>query len=232
MNFRIALTCAITSVTLPWLPALAQTDIQVATPHSAYTQDARGKIVRSGFGLCWRTGYWAKADSVSGCDGEAMPPIAKLVTQEVIAPTAPAAPVVATPPAKPATPKRCDFAVTLQSDETFDFNLATLKSDAKLKIDKDVMDKLATCAKLDLVIVTGHTDLIGNHQYNQKLSETRANVVAAYLASKGVTASIDTMGMGKTQQVKACDEKLAHAKLTECLAPNRRVVIEGRGLAR
>ena len=131
-----------------------------------------------------------------------------------------------------ATLKRCDFVVTLQSDETFDFNLATLKSDAREKIDKDFMDKLATCANLDLVIVTGHTDLIGNHQYNQKLSERRANVVVAYLASKGVTALIDTMGMGKTQQIKVCDDKLGRAKLSECLAPNRRVVIEGRGLVK
>jgi OOP family OmpA-OmpF porin len=229
MNFRFAFACAITGLTLP---VFAQTDIQAAAPFSAYAQDARGKIVRSGFGLCWRTGYWAIADSVPGCDGEVIPPIAKLVTQEIIAPTASTAPVAVAPPPKPAAPRRCDFAVTLQSDETFDFNLATLKSDAKQKIDKDVMDKLATCTKLDLVIVTGHTDLIGNHQYNQKLSEKRADVVATYLASKGVTAPIDTMGLGKTQQIKSCDDKLAHAKLTECLAPNRRVVIEGRGLAR
>lgn len=232
MNFRIALACVITSLTLPVLPVFAQTDIQAAAPYSTYVQDARGKIARSGFGLCWRTGYWAMADSAPGCDGEAIPPMAKLATQEVAAPTTPLAPVVVAPPAKPAAPKRCDFAVTLQSDETFDFNLAALKADAKLKIDKDVMDKLAICAKLDLVIVTGHTDLIGNHQYNQKLSEKRADIVAAYLLSKGVAAQIDTMGMGKTQQIKACDDKLAYAKLTECLAPNRRVVIEGRGLAK
>lgn len=232
MNFRIALAYAITSLTLPALPVFAQTDIQAATPYSAYAQDARGKIARSGVGLCWRTGYWAIADSVPGCDGETIPPIAKLTTQEIITAPTPTNPVVVAPPPKPATPKRCDFAVTLQSDETFDFNLAALKSDAKQKIDKDVMDKLASCAKLDLVIVTGHTDLIGNHQYNQKLSEKRAEAVAAYLLGKGVAAPIDTMGMGKTQQIKACDDKLSHAKLTECLAPNRRVTIEGRGLAR
>ncbi len=232
MNFRIAFACAITSLTFPALPVFAQSDIQAATPYSAYDQDTRGKVVRSGSGLCWRAGYWATTDSVQACDGEAIPPVAKLVTQEVIAPVVPVAPVEVAPPPKPAAPKRCDFAVTLQSDETFDFNLATLKSGAKQKIDKDAMDKLATCAKLDLVIVTGHTDLIGSHQYNQKLSERRADVVAAYLTSKGVTATIDTMGMGKTQQIKACDEKLSHAKLTECLAPNRRVVIEGRGFAR
>ena len=146
--------------------------------------------------------------------------------------TPPAKPEELIVPPKPVAPKRCDFAVTLQSDTTFDLNLTTLKADAKKKIDEEVMDKLATCAKLDLVIVTGHTDLIGNHQHNQKLSEKRAEIVAAYLVGKGVTATIDTMGMGKTQQIKACSDKLSHATLIECLAPNRRVVIEGRGIAK
>lgn len=163
----------------------------------------------------------------------AKPQSTTLTAQETTQPVAPPAkPAELIAPPKPAAPKRCDFAATLQSDATFDFNLTTLKADAKKKIDEEVMDKLATCANLDLVIVTGHTDLIGNHQYNQKLSEKRADIVAAYLVSKGVSATIDTMGMGKTQQIKACDEKLSHAKLTECLAPNRRVVIEGRGLAK
>lgn len=223
---KIAFACLITSLTLP---VLAQTDIQAATPNSAYVQDARGKIARSGSGLCWRTGYWAPADSTPGCDGELAAPVAKPTTPQVVAPVA-ATPAPAA--AKPAAPKRCDFAVTLQSDETFDFGKAILKNGAKQRIDKDVMDKLATCAKLDLVIVTGHTDLVGNHQYNQKLSEKRADAVATYLTSKGVTATIDTMGMGKTQQIKFCDEKLSKTKLAECLAPNRRVVIEGRGLAK
>ncbi|MBI3284327.1 MAG: OmpA family protein [Burkholderiales bacterium] len=208
------------------LPALAQTDIRAGTPNSAYVQDGRGVITRSGAGLCWRTGYWTPADAVPGCDGPLVAPVAE--------PSVPAiAPVVqAPPPAKPVAPKRCDFAVTLQNDETFDFNKAALKSGAKQRIDNEVLSKLAACAKVELVIVTGHTDLIGSHPYNQKLSEKRADAVAAYLKDKGVSANIDTMGMGKTQQIKACDDKLPRAKLAACLAPNRRVVVEGRGLAK
>ncbi|MDO8178184.1 MAG: OmpA family protein [Undibacterium sp.] len=224
---KITFACLLTSLALP---TFAQTDIQALTPNSAYGQDARGKITRSGFGLCWRTGYWTSADSTPGCDGELLAPVAKPITPEVVAPIASPAPAPVAP--KPAAPKRCDFAITLQSDETFDFNKALLKNGAKQRIDKDVMDKLATCVKLDLVIVTGHTDLIGDHKYNQKLSEKRADAVATYLTSKGVSAPIDTMGMGKTQQIKFCDEKLSQTKLFECLAPNRRVVIEGRGLAK
>lgn len=206
--------------------AHAQTDIQAKTPNSAYLQDGRGVIARSATGLCWRTGYWTSADAVPGCDGELAPPVAK--------PTAP--PIVAAPTASPAPPpappKRCDFAVTLANDETFAYNKAVLTAAAKQRIDNEVMSKLAACAKIDIVLVTGHTDKLGTQQYNQKLSDKRAEAVAAYLKSKGINGPVDTLGVGKTQAIKACDDKLPRRKLIECLAPNRRVVIEGRGLAK
>lgn len=148
----------------------------------------------------------------------------------------PAAPAPVIAPAPPAPPKRCDFAITLQSDEIFEHKksvqLPILNSKGKERIDNEVMGKLANCTKVDLIVVSGHTDLIGSHTQTQKLSEKNADAVVAYLGSKGLNAPMDTMGMGKTQQIKACDDKLAKAKLIECLAPNRRIVIEGRGLAK
>ena len=50
--------------------------------------------------------------------------------------------------------------------------------------------------------------------------------------SKGVEAStIETFGYGKTQPVPEvkCDDKLKRKQLIECLAPNRRVVVEVKG---
>ena len=207
--------------------ALAQADIKASTEKSAYVQDGRGVIARSPFGHCWRTGYWTPADAVAGCDGELTPPVAK--------PTAPAiaAPAPAPAPAPVAVaPKRCDFAVTLSNDQTFAFNKAVLNDAARKRIDDEVISKLGSCAKVDIVMITGHTDRLGTQQYNQKLSEKRADAVAAYLKSKGVNAEIDTLGAGKTQSIKACDDKLPRPQLIECLAPNRRVVIEARGLAK
>jgi OOP family OmpA-OmpF porin len=207
--------------------AFAQTfsDIQVNPNQSAYLQDSRGVVARSPFGLCWRSGYWTSTDAVAGCDGELVPPIVK-PTAPPIAPSAAAAPVA------PVAPKRCDFAVTLSSDETFAFDKAVLSSAAKKRISDEVLTKLASCAKIDTVLVTGHTDRLGSPQYNQKLSEKRADAVAAYLKSQGVAANIDTLGFGKTQSAKSCNDKLPRAKLIECLAPNRRVVIEVRGIAK
>jgi OOP family OmpA-OmpF porin len=209
--------------------ALAQTtDIQAKTPYSAYVQDGRGVIARSGTGLCWRTGYWTPADSVPGCDGPLAPPVEKPVAPPVVVAPPPPPP----PPPPPAPPKRCDFTVTLANDETFAYNKAVLTDAAKKRLDSEVLTKLGSCAKVDIVMVTGHTDKLGTQQYNQKLSEKRAEAVAAYMKGKGVDATMDTLGVGKTQSIKACDDKLKRKKLIECLAPNRRVVVEVRGLAK
>lgn len=219
LNLALAITAGIAAASAT---AQTVTDINAKTPNSAYLQDSRGVVARSPFGLCWRTGTWTPADAVAGCDGELAPPVAK--------PTAPA--VAAPAPAAAAAPKRCDFSVTLSNDQTFAFNKAVLTASAKKRIDDEVFTKLNNCSKVDIVLVTGHTDRLGSQQYNQKLSEKRATAVAAYLKNKGVKAEIDTLGAGKTQSIKACDDKLPRAQLIECLAPNRRVVIEGRGLAK
>ena len=206
--------------------AFAQQDIKANTPHSAYVQDARGVIARDPFGLCWRTGYWTPADALAGCDAPLAPN-----EEPAPVPVAAVAPPPPPPPAPPPAPKRCDFASTFTNDQTFAFNKAVLSDQAKARIDSEIMPKLSTCAKVELLVITGHADKIGSQQYNQKLSEKRADAVAAYLKSKGVTATVETLGMGKTQPIKACDDKLKRKDLIECLTPNRRVVVEGRGLA-
>ena len=68
-------------------------------------------------------------------------------------------------------------------------------------------------------------------QYNQKLSERRADAVRDYLVSKGVpTDKIETLGMGKTQPVPGVVCKQKNMKeLIACLAPNRRVEVEVKG---
>lgn len=207
--------------------AQTTTDIQANPANSTYLQDGRGIIARSPFGLCWRTGTWTPADAVAGCDGELVPPVVKPTAPAIAAPVA-APPVVAAPAAS----KRCDFAVTLDSDQAFIFNKAVLSNTAKKQIDDEVLARFGTCAKVDLIMVTGHADRLGSQQYNQKLSEKRANAVAAYLKSKGATAEIDTLGAGKTQPVKSCADALPRARLIACLAPNRRVTIEVRGTSR
>jgi OOP family OmpA-OmpF porin len=185
--------------------------------------------------LCWRTGYWAPSMATIECDPDLVPKPPAPAPAPVAAP----APVVAPPPPPAPAPRPAPAPapavqkITLASKALFDFDKAVLKPEGKAAIDADVINKLKDVQKLELVLVTGHTDRIGSQAYNQKLSERRANAVRDYLVSKGVAKDkIETLGMGKTQPVPGvkCEMKDRKA-LIACLAPNRRVEVEVKGEA-
>jgi OOP family OmpA-OmpF porin len=211
---------AVVGLTIP--AAMAQ-----APNNDGHLFDTRGTIAKSGFGLCWKTARWTPAMALAECDPD--------LVKKPEPPAKAAEPAKSAVPAAPAAPKKCDFTYALQSDATFAFGKAELNAAGKDQLDKNVLAKLVACATVKLLLVTGHTDRIGAHQGNQKLSEKRAEAVKAYLASKGVKGDgIETMGAGKTQAVPGvkCDDKLPRQKLIDCLAPNRRVVIEAQGPAK
>jgi OOP family OmpA-OmpF porin len=181
--------------------------------------------------LCWRTGYWAPSMAIEACDPDLVPKKPAPPPPPPAKPTPPPPPPPSPPP-KPAPAPQVQK-ITLAAKALFDFDKAVLKPEGKAAIDKDVIAKLKDVQKLELVLVTGHTDRIGSQQYNQKLSERRADAVRDYLVSKGVAKDkIETLGMGKTQPVPGvkCDMK-AMKELIACLAPNRRVEVEVKGEA-
>jgi OmpA-OmpF porin, OOP family len=151
------------------------------------------------------------------------------------APAATAAPAPAPAPvAKPApeAPKK-PAVVNIASTELFEFNKATLTADARGLLDREVIGRLKDLGTIRYINVNGHADRLGTPQYNQKLSEKRAEAVRAYLVSKGVDAkSVETFGFGKTLPVKACPDQKQRKGLIECLTPNRRVVVEVQGTPR
>ena len=105
-----------------------------------------------------------------------------------------------------------------------------LRASAKSRLDA-VVNKAKDCASIKLLLVTGHTDRIGSADYNQRLSELRAAAVAAYLGSKNLGGA-QIAGAGKTLPIKSCDDKLPRKAQIECLAPNRRAVIDVQGPAK
>lgn len=86
------------------------------------------------------------------------------------------------------------------SDVLFDFNKYTLKPEAREKLAK-VSGILLAYPNLKLQ-VEGYTDNIGSEEYNQKLSEERADGVRDYLVSQSVVnANVTAAGYGKSSPV-------------------------------
>ena len=76
-------------------------------------------------------------------------------------------------------------------DVLFDFNKYTLKPEARERL-----------ARISGIVLEGYTDSIGSEEYNQTLSEKRAEAVRDYLVTSGVNMnSVVAQGMGKADPV-------------------------------
>ena len=94
--------------------------------------------------------------------------------------------------------------VVTMGDVLFDTGKATLKPGAYTTV-----ERLATVLKEDAsrkVLIEGHTDSVGSDEFNQSLSERRAQSVQSALLERGVEASqISTVGKGETTPVASND---------------------------
>jgi outer membrane protein OmpA-like peptidoglycan-associated protein len=89
----------------------------------------------------------------------------------------------------------------------FEWDRSDLTSQAAAVIDQAVANIAAGagCSAGGVTIV-GHTDTSGASAYNERLSVRRADVVAAALAERGITATIDKSGKGETALAKATND--------------------------
>jgi outer membrane protein OmpA-like peptidoglycan-associated protein len=112
------------------------------------------------------------------------------------------------------------------SDVLFDTGSATLKPGTREKLAR-VSGILLSHPDLTLQI-EGHTDSVGEADYNQRLSENRADSVRAYLVAQGIAAtSVTTSGFGETQPVTSNETPIGRQQ-------NRRVelVVGGAAIGR
>lgn len=208
-----------------------------------------GRVVQNGFGQCVRAGHWTPANAAEPCDRVARaavaapPPVVVAQAPEPKLEPAPApqpepiaqAPAPApTPVVAPEPPRPVIQKLTLSSDVLFDLNSAVLKDSGKNRLDQLVSEVKG--ANVDEIIAIGHADRIGSDDYNQKLSEARAQAVKDYLQSKVSNANrVTAEGKGEAQPVTGdkCKglgaERGSNVKLVDCLQPDRRVEIEVLG---
>ncbi len=182
----------------------------------------------------------AAAAALVGCatteEAPVAPAPAPAPAQPAPAPVAPApAPAPAPKPApkpvaEPAKPKP----LRVFSHVLFAFDKSVLSMGAQDTLDREVVVRFGEFSDVRFININGYTDRIGSVQYNQKLSERRADAVKAYLVRQGADgAKIQTTGYGKMYvgsmlPVVSCEQKDRKA-LIACLQPNRRAEVEVLG---
>jgi len=159
--------------------------------------------------------------------GKTQPAYVAAAPAPVMAPAP--APVVVPPPAPP-PPPAAPMRVSFSADALFDFDKSVIKPAGRAELDKFASQLRGI--QYDGVQVTGHTDRLGPHDYNMKLSERRAQAVREYLIQGGVASGkIAARGVDGADPVTGseCKGNKPTPALIACLQPDRRVDVEVTG---
>ncbi len=98
---------------------------------------------------------------------------------------------------------------------SFDFNKYEIKDHAYEDLDRIVKTMIINPSLK--IVISGHTDSVGSHNYNQKLSEERAKTIADYIIKNGIPQSrIKILGYGDQRPLNDNSNLLKNEK-------NRRV---------
>ena len=183
------------------LSAVLATGAAFAADRTApgYAEDSSSNVVTTGSGDCLRTGSWDPADAtIVGCDG-----VVLNAPVEVIK----------------GAPSGLVGAIVIPTAALFAFDKADLTEAGKAAIEEYRKQLRPELSEAYEGIIIGHTDSVGDADYNIGLSKRRAEAVAAYLASTGVeSAKLRVLGRGETDPIASNDTK-------EGQAENRRVEI-------
>ena len=153
-------------------------------------------------GECWVDSYWNEANAVAECHPELVNIEVAAVEEVVLG-------------------KR---EVSLSAKTLFEFDKAELSMEGMKTLDS-VAGSAAEVPN-QTIRITGHTDRLGPLEHNKDLSVRRAQAVQEYLNAKGLSArNMEIAGVSPADPMVNCEGDRGQA-LIECLAPNRRTVVE------
>lgn len=145
---------------------------------------------------------------------------------KAVAPTAPSiSPSEAPLSTPPAPTQKVSRNVEVRSDALFSFGSTQLSTDGKKAV-AGVAEQLRAVSASGYVVVVGHADRIGADQANVMVSFQRASIVRAELKRHLPQAQIFAEGRGSKEPVVDCPGAKS-SSVIECLAPNRRVTVQG-----
>jgi OOP family OmpA-OmpF porin len=195
----------------------------LATDIQPFWETADGKNqYKTGFGDCWQTLDYVPTAGYDSC-GE---PIVAEVEPE----PEPVQVAAVEPEVKPVT-----HMISFSDEALFAFDKSVLKPEGKIMLDGLVNQLNVSASTMtttyDDINITGHTDRIGSNQYNQDLSERRAQTVKDYLTNSNVrTNRITAVGRGEMEPTtNTADCKGTFANVVACLQPDRRVEVTMTG---
>ncbi len=128
-------------------------------------------------------------------------------------PPPPPPPAPAPPPPPPPLPQvvQTDEQIITLAPIYFDFDRDTIK-----QVSHPVLDQVAAVMQqrpTAVVRVEGHTDSFGSDDYNQKLSERRAQAVVRYLVGKDIDGSrLEAQGFGESRPIETNETAEGRAK--------------------
>ncbi len=159
-----------------------------------YTKDSAGSVVKDISGECVRTTNKNTTDKLVECGYKEM----VLVTKEM----------VAAPTAVTMTTTVADV-INISAAVLFGFDMDELSGDGKAVIDERIAAYGGRVERTAETVVVGHTDSTGPEDYNQGLSERRAQAVADYLKNntKIQDPDIEVIGMGESEPVASNDTR-------------------------
>lgn len=117
----------------------------------------------------------------------------------------------------------------INADLLFDFDSAIVKPNLVPKVQELAQVIQAKYKQIDRLQVTGYTDRIGSYAYNNQLGMRRANAVGFIFINEGFGDKVTVASMGETMANQTLCKKEKGQKLRQCLAKDRKVVINVSG---
>ncbi len=191
---------------LSTLLAFSSTHAQDRGPTPGYTGDAEGNITRTGDGGCLRTGSWNQDKAtLVGCDGVTLDVEITVIEGE---------------------PSGLVSAILIPAAALFEFDKAEVTDEGREAIEEYRKGLRPELSEAFMGVIIGHTDSVGDPEYNMGLSLRRAEAVRDYLVSTGAPEDIlRVVGRGANDPIASNDTK-------EGRALNRRVEVVVVGEAR
>ena len=212
---RVAVLAPLTlAITL----ALGVSAVQADEMHSGRLTTTTGEPVTTGAGECWQA-VGGVVKTMEKC-GDAMPMTDGDDDGDGVPNSRDKCP--GTPAGAKVDADGCEIMADLVLNVTadhFDFDSAELKPAMK-DAGNEIVGRVNASKGDERLHVIGHTDSTGPEDYNQGLSERRAQAVANWMIEQGIPADrITASGMGESQPV-------ADNSTREGRAMNRRVVVK------